>query len=620
MTRERSGMPLRSFLPTGAVHASPRVLAHAQEQTLGPSVGEPVARSLLQQLSRLRFTSFHISFLVPILSFLAVASYFVVRSHFIVVPEGDSALHLQLMKVVANGHLPQSVPYFAAAVEEGGEVAAFFPYSYTPLYHLLGGAVYKVGGEPAVLMMGPVFSGVIAAAIAYLLRPQPATVVALALPLVFLHWLTQPTLTWVFMEPMMLAFFFVGLCFYRGVWSTASKRDAMLAGICFGLAIATRQSALIYAGLVAVHAALTLAVDMRGGRPRAEALRHIRSYALMGAVATIVAAPALAYLFWTTGTIGYGQLTLPGVPGTLPVDPVANEYLSSFSTPPGDALDWLNRYWEWMLFTPRWQIRAIAFLPLVPYIVGTAHLWSRPDRSGKFLASFTAVILLGEMVQFMLFHGSWRYIIASRLLFYTVVAVGIWTIVRWMYQSARAGDSRNPRFAGACAAALSVAALLPGFVTPGLVGFLAQQGENRAEKAESFEELGAFVSEHVPEDALILSGRWYTTGWYLERNYAWVSYFGNAWVIDAIGTRSASNSRSFLERYGVDYVVIQAPPPTYVDSMPSWGLRNVVLTDLEHFQLIFSNERTRLYKFWPEGMSDGAVLKELSESHGSQRR
>jgi hypothetical protein len=145
--------------------------------------------------------------------------------------------------------------------------------------------------------------------------------------------------------------------------------------------------------------------------------------------------------------------------------------------------------------------------------------------------------------------------------------------------------------------------VLPAFITPGLIQYQFEQGTNRSDKGAAFRELGDFVQEHVPEDALILSGRWYTTGRYLERDYTWVTYFGNAWVIDAISTYSTIETRELLTDYGIDYVLIQAPPPTYMDQMPRWGLRRIVLEDLDHFQLIFKNDRTRLYQFWPEGIA-----------------
>jgi hypothetical protein len=291
---------------------------------------------------------------------------------------------------------------------------------------------------------------------------------------------------------------------------------------------------------------------------------------------------------------------------SLPIDPVANGYLSNITTPPGNAIDWLHQYWEWTLFTPRWQLAAITYLPLLPFCVGVAYLWKRDDRTSKFLATYVPIHIVGEMTQLAVFHGNWRYIVASRVLFYAVVGVGAWVMVRWMYRAARAGDSWSPALSGACAAALTIAALAPGFVTPGLMNFLMHQGQSTAAKATSFEELGRFVDTHVPEDALILSGRWYTSGFYLQRNYTWVTYFGNAWVIDGISNPNPGETRATLEKYGIEYVVIQAPPPTYVDQMPRDGLRQIVLTDLDHFQLVFQNERTRLYRFWPDGIdADG---------------
>jgi len=206
------------------------------------------------------------------------------------------------------------------------------------------------------------------------------------------------------------------------------------------------------------------------------------------------------------------------------------------------------------------------------------------------------------MTQLMTVHGNWRYVVTSRVLFYVIVAAGVYFLTSRVYRAVRQRIAARPAAAWA-AAALTVAVIAPGFVTPGLLGYLANQEDGRAEKGESFRELGNYVEQHVPEDALILSGRWYTTGYYLRRDYTWVTYYGNLWVVDAISIADPATVRATLERYDIDYIVFQAPPPTYLDAMPSGGLRTIVLEDLDHFQLLFKNERTRLYRFWPDGIA-----------------
>lgn len=544
-------------------------------------------------------------FVLPGLVFAGVTAYFVIRTTLQVTVEGDGTLHLHIMELISKGQLPTTVPYFAAIVGQGGEVEAFFPYSYTPLYHFFGAAVFKVGGESAVLMMGPFFAGLIAVSIVYLLKPHSWPIAVIAVALVFLQWITQPVFTWVYMEPMMLVFFFAALVFYQRAWSTYSLRDSMLAGIFLGLAVATRQSALFYVTFVAVHGTATLAFEAYRGFERPRFKAALQGYAVMALSAVVVAAPFLLYLISNTGTIGYGEFSLPGLGSSLPVNPEANDYISSISAPSASAWAWMNDYWHWTLYTTRWQVQFLTYLPITLFGVGSVHLWTRQSMASKFLATYIPIHVLGEMVQFMTVHGNWRYIIASRLLFYIVVAVGVWYVVTWMYRLARDSVRWNPSLAGAAGvagAALAVAALAPAFVTPSLVSYLVHQEEDRAEKGRSFKELGVYVQENVPEDALILSGRWYTSGYYLRRNYTWVTFFGNTWVIDAISNTEPEAVRTTLAEYGVDYIVFGAPPPSYIDRMPSGGLRSIVLDDLDHFQLLFKNERTRFYRFWPNGI------------------
>ena len=94
-----------------------------------------------------------------------------------------------------------------------------------------------------------------------------------------------------------------------------------------------------------------------------------------------------------------------------------------------------------------------------------------------------------------------------------------------------------------------------------------------------------------------MSGRWYAPALYFDRTYTWVTYYGNMWVIDAVQAEDSTTAVRILTEYGVDYVVIQAPPGRYVDQMPHGGLRSVVLDDHAHFKRVFANSRTRLYEF-----------------------
>jgi hypothetical protein len=539
------------------------------------------------------------AFIAPALAFVAVAGYFTMRSLLQVTPEGDSTLHLHLMETISNGELPKVVPHFAAVVGEGGQIQHYFPYSYPLFYHLVGGALFKAGGEGLATLLGPICAGLSAMAIMYLLRGQPWPLRTLAVTLPFLQWITQPVMAWVYMEPLMLACFLAGLCFYQRAWANRAMQPAIVAGVFFGLAVATRQNALFCLLFVSMHGVGTMVLELLNERP---ALRPtIGRYLAMGGSAVVVAAPFLLYLIWTSGTIAYADVRVPGFEPAVSTDSQAIEYLRSFSVPLSGPMDWLEQYWDWTLYTSRWQFGVLKYAPIPLFVVGIIYLATRGDRMSLFLASYVPVHVLGEMLQLMTVHGNWRYVVVSRVLFYVVVAVGLWQLPAWVYRTVTARARWEPAV-GVLAAALTIAVILPGFLTFDLVRYLATQEGDRTEKGESFKELGAYIEKHVPEDALILSGRWYTTGYYARRDYTWVTYYGNTWVIDAISSPDAEAARGTLERYGVDYVIFQAPPPSYLDSMPSQGLRTIVLEDLEHFQLLFRNERTRLYRFWPDGI------------------
>ena len=548
---------------------------------------------------------------LPALLFLTVLSVLAFNALTRVVFESDSAMHLLFMKIIAGtGHLPTHIPHFAAKVAPGGSVEAWFPYQYTPLYHIVGAGFYKVGGPNAVLLLGPLCGAIVALLLFHLVRPSVAWPFALVgAALVLIHRNSWPVFTWVFMEPMCLVFFIGSLLYYRRLWSGGGRRNAVAAGVLLGLAISTRQTALMYAAFMAMHSFLSVTWGLRGCTNRWAFLRGATAtYGLMFGTAGLVALPAVGYLFWMTGNVGYGAIGLPGFVPHLEVDPAANAYISSITTPGLSLVDWADRFKRIILYMNPWSPWWYTYAPLALYVLGTAWLLRKRDKKHTFLATYALVHLLGEFVLFLTVHGSVRYVIASRILFYSVVAVGLFALWHWVFSLL---ESDAPGLWGKRAqvgvlATACVLVFVPAFVSGPYLAHLSNFDAPRSERARAYEELGDWIKQKTPPGSLILSGRWYAPALYFDRDYTWVTYYGNTWAVEASQATDPQASMDILARYGVDYVIVQKPPGSYVDRMPQDGLRHTLLEDQQHFKLVFRNDRTRLYQFFPDGQASRA--------------
>lgn len=546
---------------------------------------------------------------LPALLFATVLSVLAFNALTRVSLESDSAMHVLFMKVIADTlRLPTHIPHFAARVAAGGIVEAWFPYQYTPLYHIVGAAFYKAGGTTAVLFLGPLCGAVLAVLLFRLAHPSvawPFAILAIALAFASRH--TWPVFTWVFMEPLVIVLFIGGLLFYRRVWTGKdSARNAALAGLFIGAAIAARQTALMYACFLFLHAIGSLIWRHRRELPGLR--RSLHNLAVMAATTAAVAAPALLYLFWRTGDIGYGPLGLPGLQPQLPIDPAANSYISSITTPDIPILEWADRFRRTLLYMSPWQPWYIASLPLVLFAMGIGKLLVAGRPEGRFLASYVPLHLLGECAIFVLLHGNPRYVMLSRMLFFVVVAIGLSVVWSWLRREVSALRLRprlRPILVPLISAAI-LAALTPAFFSPGFIRDAFSLNDSRGARAQAYSELGDWIQTNTPADSLILSGRWYAPGLYFDRDYTWVTYYGNIWAVEASQATDPEASADILAKYGVDYVIVQNPPGTYADRMPRDGLRTTLLEDQEHFNLVFRNDRTRLYQFFPDGQASEA--------------
>lgn len=550
----------------------------------------------------------------PFLIALGIGAAIAARTLLVWAPEGDSALHFKLMQDIATtGTIPNHLPHYAARVGEGGEIEAMFPYAYTPLFHALGAALYRVVGNVGIALMNGAGAFVVAFVIYKLVaRRLPAIVAAASALVVFIAPTILSIFTHVYMEPLMLAFVFGGAWYAYVSVHTRRLLHAGVAGALLGLAVATRQTAMIYTATIGCVLLCYLAE--RCARDLSRISHEIPWLLAFAAGFAALAGPALAYLAYTSGAIGYGDMTLPGSQPKLAVDAAANAYVAGITKPDVSVLSWLDRYRGTVFYTEQWFPSWTTAILLMLAAIGVATL-ERRGGGGRFLARLIVVEFVAEAAMFTLVGGNGRYIIASRMLCFAAMPVGLYACLQWIRPSLR-GRPLTP--VAVCSAVAGLAFMLVG---GGYLSNVRSSQEIMTLRADAHAEAADWANTNTPDDALFLVPRTYTAELDFERDITWVTFYGNSWVVDAISSPDPGQAHAILTQYGVDYVLIADPPGTYVDRMPPKGMRWYLQLGREptrYFELVYLTESDevingrevahplRIYRVLPETQTTAA--------------
>jgi hypothetical protein len=314
------------------------------------------------------------------------------------------------------------------------------------------------------------------------------------------------------------------------------------------------------------------------------------------------------------GGIGYADLTIPGTGNPVPVDPVANGYIAGITKSDTSVAGWLHRYSDILFFSGVWLPTWSAAVAVVLASAGIGYLYGRGGAS-RFFARWIMFQLVAEVVMFVVLHGNPRYVLFSQALFHAAIPVGAYAISNLVWRRARFYTS----LAVAGAAIAAAWYLVP-------VGHWddyarARDEELRAFRADSYAEMGAWVNENTRPDSIILVPRTYTAELTWDRTVTWVTFYGNAWVVDAIASANPAEAREILSAHGVDYVTIQNPPGMYIDRMPADGMRSYLQAgapETPYFTLVYQTEHMAT---WSDGSdwTTGVRLYRVNDRPGGPR-
>jgi hypothetical protein len=569
---------------TGAVHfaAANRALSPLTQQ-------RRVAAASARRLQVRRYW--------PWLAAAVVSVFFMVRMTWTSTPDGDPALHLKLIKDIASTHtLPTELPYLVARVGDDGGIEHMFPYSYTPLYHLVGAIMYSVAGVTGVLMINVAAAAAVALTIClFAMRRLPLYVASLVAIFAFVSPHVQTPFASVYMEPLMVGLLFPGAWYAYVAMSTRQPAHAAIAGLLLGLAGAVRQNGILEVCIVLALVFATM-VERRRLRP-SNLHRDARWMATLAGAGLLAAAPCMLYLLMSTGSLGYADLALPGMKGELAIDPVANGYIASITKSDTSIIGWLDRYTEILLYSDRWLPPWLSAFPLVLFAAGFRYMNAR-GGAVRFLARWALLDVVASALVFVVLHGNPRYVIVSQMLFYAVAPVGAYAIALWSWRWAQIHDRRH-RVALALGVGLPLAFVSMVPIGPSFSRYLAEPDRDlRAFRGQEYAEMGAWVNANTAPDALILTPRTYTAELTWQRNVTWVTFYGNAWLVDAMTTPDPGTAYAILRAHGVDYVLIQDPPGTYIDRMPATGMRSYLnrsAADTPFFEIAHMTESAGQY-------------------------
>jgi hypothetical protein len=483
-------------------------------------------------------------------------------------PEGDSALHLTLMRQIAEtGSLPTDLP-IVAQIAPGGTVVDAFPYSYTPLFHLVGASLHSMLGERGISLISSIAAAVIAYCFFVVTRRRyPFWIAATCAMSWLIPHTTVLVFTRIYSEPLMVASFVAAAWLTYVAIVLRTPAHAVGAGLAMGVCVSFKQIGLLYVMTLGIVALMTLLE-----RRRSLSMEEDAPWIGAGVVSFMaVAVPSMIYLVVATGTVGYADTHLPGFPGRVLVDPQANAYFASITKPEGSVIEWIDRYRQTLLFSDRWLPSPLASLPLLFFIVGVVSMAQR-GGAPAFFARLAVAQLIAEALMYATVHGNDRYAMASRTLIYAFAPVGVYAAASFVATLMPASRVRMTR--GVAYAALLVAVVGIPILHPMYLRTLNRAADTASARADHYESMGGWIRGNTSPDVLILTPRTYTAGMTFDRQVTWVSPYGNAWVPQVLRLNDAARAHGMLVRYGVDYVLVAAPSGQYVDQVPLAGMRS----------------------------------------------
>jgi len=506
---------------------------------------------------------------------------------------GDGRFHtLYAREIVETGELLEHQPYEIMCIEDGEKV--MMPISYPLTSHILIGLFYMLGEETAVKLFSPILAMLTAVFIYLLLSPlsKPGAFVAAILAIL----LNNERFVMVpLMEQLLLFGMVASIYFYYRWLNGQQKKYAILTGLFLGLVLATKQQGLIFVGILLLLA--FLAGVFRGERSRKTTI--LKQLVLVTVLAIIIGAGPVLDQIDRNGTFEAipANSGLPFLESHYPLDKEATQELENIIEyrPGYTSLGETVATYALIPGLYSKSIRVVQFLtdelfllpllllllaiPSLVYLSGISYLFHKD----KLLLAILLMLLAAEVCITYLtdthpyqYHNIAVAIVGILLVFGLLRIKNIWKSIT------------SKRIVRQSITAVIVLGILIGYVAFVGIHSWGDSGRYDDYHVRAYQEMGDFVQDNTPEDAIFLAGGGTGTAftYYSNRTIFWLSEGGGAKVPLIFRSSDKDEALYWLEHYEIDYIFIdhrQLTREGVTDHIPEDGLPMYIDSYPEHF-------------------------------------
>lgn len=514
---------------------------------------------------------------------------------------GDGKFHtLYAREIVDTGRLPEHEPY---SLVPAADETVHLPINYPLSSHTLMALFYMIGGETALKFFSPILGMLVALFVYLLLRPiSKHGALAAGLFTVILN--SQRFIMVPLMEQLLLFGMVASLYFYYLLIKKRQKRYILLTGLFLGLVLATKQQGLVFFGAILAHAIFT-GVYRKARDGDFGLLKLVAPILIIAAI--VSSGPLLDQLDRNGVIVEEGSLTIP--PFSTPKVPIDDEAydevleITGYDIVYDSPLETLGAY----LLHPFWYSSALGFLRdnaiigsflcflmALLFLAGTRYLF----RKDKLLLSLVSSVFLVEVLA--------TYFTDTRPFQYHNIGLATLGIILVFGLLGVAESARFPnvtKFARLALPSLFVIGTLTGYIATHAAEW-NDSGRYEDYYLKAYQEMGDFVSNSAPEDAVFLTGGGAGTAfqYYSRRQTSWITEWGGAKIPSIFEAEDEEEALFWLKYYNIDYVFIDTRQTTWFglsDYIPAHGLLDYI-DDSSHLKKVYGaypdDEILKLYK------------------------
>lgn len=555
---------------------------------------------LIQNLNITKKEIFSI-LIVCLITFSYISAYVLTKNI-----DGDAFFHTFYAKEIAETqNLITHQPHKILDIKEGNVI--YSPISYPLLYHLWLSILYMVGGEMFLKLSSP-FLASFTVCIVYLLFRNVNRSLGLFAGFFGVVLGSHRFIMAPMMEQYLIPIALLAMLFIYRLYRTGKVGDAILIGLFIGLGMVIKQQGLIIGFLLILFVFISYLLKKRF---MFDAL-SVKHLLFIFFVVLLVAAVPLYNQIERTGTIGYSpdQTRLPDF---VPFSSYINENIlkSNF------LLD--DEGSEWMQNVIGYRLGDISVIDTYKqYILSPTHYNRWINYDGQLhIIIFSIFFFIGLIYLFR--QDRIIFYLMSTIFLTSFLSTWLWNQRIHQYQplglvilsvflvSGKIKVAEYLRKYNKLLVILFITYLIIilsiSWVTYIHIPLFKQEGRQSNEYIEAFEELGKFVKENTPQEAIFLAAET-NFRYYTERDAIWISEGGGGKIAKILNSTDPETAIEWINYYRIDYIFVnldQTKRRGVYDYFPEKGLLSYI-DNSSCFKKEFSTQNNKLilYKVTPK--------------------